>query len=103
MTKIAGSTSGSGSISRRHGSADPDPNPHQNVMDPEHRLWVWICWIRNQLTSWIRIRNSELRTRLLTIYERLKEIKEKEFNNLSFLMIYYLSQHFFTMATKMST
>jgi hypothetical protein len=30
MTKIAGS--GSGSISQRHGSADPDP--HQNVMDP---------------------------------------------------------------------
>jgi hypothetical protein len=25
---------GSGSISQRHGSADPDP--HQNVLDPEH-------------------------------------------------------------------
>jgi hypothetical protein len=25
---------GYGSISKRHGSADPDP--HQNVMDPEH-------------------------------------------------------------------
>jgi hypothetical protein len=25
---------GSGSISQRHGSADPDP--HQNVMDPQH-------------------------------------------------------------------
>ncbi len=36
MTKIAGS--GSGSISQRHGSADPDPNPHQNVMDPENWL-----------------------------------------------------------------
>jgi hypothetical protein len=24
---------GSGSISQRHGSADPDPDPHQNVMD----------------------------------------------------------------------
>ncbi len=34
MTKIAGS--GSGSISQRHGSADPDPL--QNVMDPEH--WI---------------------------------------------------------------
>ncbi len=32
MTKIA--ESGSGSISQRHGSADPDPL--QNVMDPEH-------------------------------------------------------------------
>ncbi len=32
MTKIAGS----GSISQRHGSADPDPP--QNVMDPQHCL-----------------------------------------------------------------
>jgi hypothetical protein len=30
-------TAGSGSISQRHGSADPDP--HQNVMDPQH--WFW--------------------------------------------------------------
>jgi hypothetical protein len=34
MAKIAGSESGS--ISQRHGSADPDPYPHQNVMDPQH-------------------------------------------------------------------
>jgi hypothetical protein len=27
---------GSGSISQRHGSADPDPDPHQNDMDPQH-------------------------------------------------------------------
>jgi hypothetical protein len=26
----------SGSISQRHGSADPGPDPHQNVMDPLH-------------------------------------------------------------------
>jgi hypothetical protein len=32
MTKIARS----GSTGLRHGSADPDPDPHQNVMDPEH-------------------------------------------------------------------
>ncbi len=34
MTKIAGS----GSISQRHGSADPDPDPdpRQNFMDPEN-------------------------------------------------------------------
>jgi hypothetical protein len=31
MTKIAGS----GSISQKHGSADPDPDPPQNVMDPQ--------------------------------------------------------------------
>ena len=38
MTKIAGSgsESGSGFISQRHGSADPDPDPPQNVMDPQH-------------------------------------------------------------------
>ncbi len=34
MTKKAGSGSGSESISQRHGS--PDPDPLQNVMDPEH-------------------------------------------------------------------
>jgi hypothetical protein len=34
MTKIAGS--GSESISQRHGSADQDPDPPQNVMDPQH-------------------------------------------------------------------
>ncbi len=37
LTKIAGS----GSISQRHGSEDPDPDPHQNVMDPEHRCSLW--------------------------------------------------------------
>jgi hypothetical protein len=36
MTKIAGS----GSISQRHGSADPDPDPPQNVMDPQHCFTV---------------------------------------------------------------
>ncbi len=34
MTTLAGSASGSGSISQRHGSADPDPDTHQ--MDPQH-------------------------------------------------------------------
>jgi hypothetical protein len=28
----------SGSISHRHGSAGLDPDPHQNVMDPQHCL-----------------------------------------------------------------
>jgi hypothetical protein len=32
MTKITGS----GCISQRHGSADPDLDPHQYVMDPQH-------------------------------------------------------------------
>ncbi len=34
MTKIA--RFGSGSIGQRHGSADPDPDPYQNVMYPQH-------------------------------------------------------------------
>jgi hypothetical protein len=35
-TEGSGSESESGSISQRHGS--PDPDPHQNVMDPQHWL-----------------------------------------------------------------
>jgi hypothetical protein len=38
MTKKEGSGSESGSIGQRHGSADPEPDPHQNVMDPQHCL-----------------------------------------------------------------
>ncbi len=33
---MEGSGSASGSISQRHGSADPDQDPHENVMDPQH-------------------------------------------------------------------
>jgi hypothetical protein len=48
MTKIAGYGSGSEfraeSISKRHGSGDPDPDPHQNVMDPQHCLKVMHRW-----------------------------------------------------------
>jgi hypothetical protein len=38
MTKMAGSGSahGSGSISQRVGSVDPDPDPYQNAMNPQH-------------------------------------------------------------------
>ncbi len=46
MTKIAGS----GSISQRHGSADPDPL--QNVMDPQH-------WFKPSLHKHLRIRHGE--------------------------------------------
>ncbi len=42
MTKIAGS----GSISQKHGSADPDL--HQYVMDPEH----WKGHLRIRSVSW---------------------------------------------------
>ncbi len=44
MKKIEGSGSESGSISQRHGSADPDPDPPQNVMDPQH-------WLSEMLAS----------------------------------------------------
>jgi hypothetical protein len=52
MTKIAGSgvAPGSGSISQRHGS--PDPDPHQNVMDPEHSLPLTVPYAQGQ--HWIR-------------------------------------------------
>jgi hypothetical protein len=36
-----GSRVGSGSISQRYGSGDPDPDPHQNVTDPQH----WCLYI----------------------------------------------------------
>jgi hypothetical protein len=51
MTKIAGS----GSISLRHGSADPDPDPHQHVMDQQHCITL-VFWIRIRIhtnMSWI--------------------------------------------------
>ncbi len=32
----SGSGSESGSISQMHGSAEADPDPHQNVIDPQH-------------------------------------------------------------------
>jgi hypothetical protein len=47
--KIEGSGSASGSISQRHGSADPDP--HQNVMDPQHCL-------RETLTQYITLNSG---------------------------------------------
>jgi hypothetical protein len=45
MTKIA--ESGSGSISREawiRGSADPDPDPHKNVTDPQDRNTAFRAW-----------------------------------------------------------
>ncbi len=44
MTKIEGSRS----ISQRHGSADPDP--HQNVMDPQH--WRQEC--KRRFNIWLK-------------------------------------------------
>ncbi len=54
MTKISGY--GSGSLIQRHGFADPDQDPHQNVMDPEHwfpdKLTMMTCW-RSVPSGWI--------------------------------------------------
>ncbi len=50
MVKIDGS--GSGSISQRHGSADPDP--HQNVMDTEH------CWAADLLIGQVQLKLPSL-------------------------------------------
>jgi hypothetical protein len=45
MKKVVGSGvgagSGSGSISQRYRSGDPNPDPHQNVTDPQHWLLIW--------------------------------------------------------------
>jgi hypothetical protein len=41
---------GSGTIWQRHGSADPHPDPHQNVMDPRH-CYVPVIQIRDILNS----------------------------------------------------
>jgi hypothetical protein len=36
MKNGVGSGVGSGSISQRYGSWDPDPDPHQNIMNSQH-------------------------------------------------------------------
>ncbi len=47
MTKIGRS----GSISQRHGSANPDTDPHQNVMDPEHCLTLSKWYARTRTSA----------------------------------------------------
>jgi hypothetical protein len=39
LKKEVGSGVVSGSISQRYGSADPDPDPHRKVMDPQHCIF----------------------------------------------------------------
>ncbi len=57
MTKIAGS----GSISQRHGSADPYPDPDQNVMDLEHlNDWCFLVCLPTEWTWRTRSRCSGL-------------------------------------------
>jgi hypothetical protein len=61
MMKIEGSRSGSGSISQINGF--PDPDPHQNVMDPQH------CF-SNNLSLWYM--NFEFLLEKLSPFPRLK-------------------------------
>jgi hypothetical protein len=65
-TKIAGSGSdfGSGSICQRHGSADPDP--HQNVMDPQH--WKNINFIGDHSQNASKYRTVVPTGTVLTCY-----------------------------------
>jgi hypothetical protein len=62
MTKIAGS----GSISQRHGSADPDLDPPQNVMDPQH--WptgsIFVIQDADSKKTYLRILNTVLTVKL---------------------------------------
>jgi hypothetical protein len=58
VTKIAGSgsESGSGSMRESHWSADLDPDPHQNIMDPEHCVKPHVCFCKVcQLVCWGRV------------------------------------------------
>jgi hypothetical protein len=43
---------GSGSISQRNGSADSDPDPHQNIMDPQHWLPPPVPPCRGWYSGW---------------------------------------------------
>jgi hypothetical protein len=71
MTKIAGSgsESESGSICQRHGSADLDPEPHQNVMDPQHRN-------RKYLQAMVRYL-ARLRLALRSVLSTLLEVEAR--------------------------
>jgi hypothetical protein len=67
ITKISGSGSESGSISQRHGS--PDPDPPQNVMDPQH------C---KQVSEGRTCRNASIkREELLTSKDQREEAANK--------------------------
>ncbi len=50
IQKVISRIAGSGYISQRHGSEDPDPDPHQNGKDPEHCYeYIKICCIKSNL------------------------------------------------------
>jgi hypothetical protein len=73
MTKIAGS----GSICQRHGSADPDP--HQNVMDPEHcqkpKMGAISKGVANTLQPAKRIYKRKLTSVWIVFSEKAREVQ----------------------------
>ncbi len=71
----SGVGSGSGSISQRYGSGDPDP--HQNVPDPQH--WLKILKIRNT------DRNADL-----DVFPKGLDAVYKVLNH---LLVHFIAQH----------
>jgi hypothetical protein len=76
---------GSGSVSQRHESADPDPDPYQTVMDPQHCIktffvsvlfstsWVYcgVC-VRGQLDLELTLRDQRMVSDLSHVPRRTK-------------------------------
>ncbi len=92
MKKGVGSGVGSGSISKRYGFGDTDPDPHQNVTDPQH---------------WLADRCS-LATRLYLAYEKhcffefhssvvwkLEEALKSGQNKIKLLPVFFGRKYFF--------
>jgi hypothetical protein len=49
-----------GSISQRYGSGDPDPDPHQNVKDPQHCMQLLFILRKNYEISLLRYLTQSL-------------------------------------------
>ncbi len=71
MMKKEGSESGTGSISQRHGSADPDP--HQNVMDSQHCLGH----IPSKIFTWLNLCLAVIITLICCKYRHYRYVNNK--------------------------
>jgi hypothetical protein len=65
--KIAGYGSESGSISQTRASEDPDPDPHQNVMDPQQ-------WCKYVMQAGLQLRIAKT-VRTASPFERPSQYK----------------------------
>ncbi len=83
MMKIEGSGSASGSISQRHGSAGPDPDRHQNVMDPQHCISLTF-WLVNDVLLKLRSRKNFKGAHNLTLSILALKALESIIRNLRF-------------------